>query len=199
VGRTDLAEGEAMDALVVGHELVMAALDPAREESWRRVIASVREHCSGPLLWSAHWESEFEDLPFWDALDLMGVSVYFPVSQSADPTDEELRAVWRSAAERIGQASARHGRAVVFTEIGYRSAADAAIAPWLWRSDAALDLDLQVRLCEAMFDACWDEPWFAGLFIWKWHPRPGAGGDLDASFTPQGKPSLRLIQDRFER
>jgi hypothetical protein len=193
----DLAEREGMEALVVGTELVRASIDPRREQSWRRVIASVREHYSGTLLWSAHWESEFERLPFWDALDAIGVGIYFPLSQRPSAPDEEIRAVWRSAAERIGRTAERLQRPVIFTEVGYRSSADAAIAPWLWRSEAALDLDLQRRLYEAMFEACWDQPWFGGLFIWKWRARPGAGGPDDRSFTPQGKPVLGVIAHWF--
>lgn len=189
----DLAEREHIEALVVGHELPMASLNSDCEDDWRRIIASVREHYSGLLLWSAHWEREFADLPFWDALDLIGVSLYSPMSQSASPEDSEIAHSWAMAAERMAELSAEHEMPIVLTEVGYRSSADAAMAPWVWRSDAPTDFDLQARLYDSMFDACMGEPWFGGLFIWKWQV-----GDRhnrwERDFTPQGKPAMDVIQ-----
>jgi hypothetical protein len=195
----ELAEREQIEALVVGTELIRASLDPRCEPHWRRVIASVRERYSGLVLWSAHWEREFEDLPFWDALDAMGVGVYFPLSQSDVPTDEELRASWRRAVRRIAEVSEEHQLPVIFTEIGYRSVSDAAKAPWLWQSEAPVDNELQRRLYEVMFEECWDQPWFGGLFVWKWYARTDRRGRHETDFTPQGKPALEVIRRWFQR
>lgn len=194
-----LAERERMDALVVGAELAAASLEPANEPEWRRLIAAVRQRYGGPLLWSANWHEEFERLPFWDALDWIGVAVYFPVSEHPDPSDEEIRAVWRSAAVRIGETARRLGKPVIFTEAGYRSDSEAAREPWRWDSDAPANPGLQARLFEALFQACWEEPWFGGVFVWKWHAEPGGRRDVSRDFTPQGKPALEVIRHWFRR
>ena len=34
----------------------------------------------------------------------------------------------------------------------------------------APDFDLQARLYQAFFEQLWDDPWLAGIIIWKWHP-----------------------------
>lgn len=193
----DLASREQMDALVVGHELPAASLDPSLEEEWRRVIAEVRVRTGARLVWSAHWEREFEHLPFWDAVDVMGLSLYAPVCPTPNPSPEAIAAGWATLAGRIEAVARRWNRPVLLTEVGFRSSADAAARPWLWRSDAPLDLALQACLYENLFLTCWDQPWMGGVFVWKWEapPRAGGGGDLD--FTPQGKPALEVIRAVF--
>jgi hypothetical protein len=193
----DLAESERMEALVVGTELAGASLNPANEPEWRRMIAAVRGHFSGIVLWSANWDREFAGLPFWDALDLMGVACYDPVSDKPDPTEADLHTGWRAIAARLREASEGWHRRVVLTEVGYRSSADAAREPWVWRSSAEPDTDLQAHLFEAMFDACWDEPWLGGVFIWKWHAQPSRADRDGRDFTPQGKPALDVIRRHF--
>ena len=103
-------------------------------------------------------------------------------------------------------ASARVGKPVLFTEVGYRSTADAAVEPWLWHSDAPADPALQATCYEAMFETFWNRPWFAGAYIWKWFPEYNPGGRENSSwarrmnrrreegFTPQGKPAEAVLK-----
>ncbi|MDX1409778.1 MAG: hypothetical protein R3330_16630, partial [Saprospiraceae bacterium] len=62
---------------------------------------------------------------------------------------------------------------VIFTEIGYRNDRMSAREPWLWPSqieegENQTDDDLQARCYQAFFETCWNEPWMAGAFFWKW-------------------------------
>ena len=50
------------------------------------------------------------------------------------------------------------GKPVLFTEVGYRSTADSAVEPWIWRSDAPVNNELQATLYEAMFQTFWHQP-----------------------------------------
>jgi len=46
----------------------------------------------------------------------------------------------------------------------------------------------------------WGEKWFAGGYVWKWFPNHGtAGGVNDNRFTPQNKPSLKIISDNYKK
>lgn len=58
---------------------------------------------------------------------------------------------------------------------------------------ARLDLELQSACCEAVFEAFWNKPWFAGMYWWKWLTH-GRGGPFDASHKPVGKPALELVR-----
>ncbi len=191
-----LAERTGMEALCVGTELGGTV---ARETDWRRVIAAVRKVYHGRLTWGANWHKEYAEIPFWDALDFIGMQAYFPLAQSDEPTLDELRAGWRQHLPVI-EALARHtSRPIVFTEMGYRSAADAAIEPWRWpERDPARrpppDMRTQELCYEAFFETFWEKSWVGGAYIWKWYPgHARSGGEASADFTPQNKPAEKVM------
>ena len=89
-------------------------------------------------------------------------------------------------------------RPVLFTEIGYRSIEGAAIEPWNSTVRRSIDLQEQVDAYEALFETFWDQPWFAGLYVWDWRPRHGsAGGSTDDHFSPQNKPAEDVLRTWF--
>jgi len=50
----------------------------------------------------------------------------------------------------------------------------------------------------AIFKTFWNKPWFEGGFLWKWYPNhAAAGGTSDNRFTPQNKPSQKIIRDWY--
>ncbi|HEV8631696.1 MAG TPA: hypothetical protein VGV61_15370, partial [Thermoanaerobaculia bacterium] len=98
------------DALLVGNELAAAS---GRDADWRRLIAAARREFPGPLGYGANY-SEVEQVPFWDALDFIGVSGYFPLVESPAPSRRELVAAWAPFVARLGALSRRWDRRVVF-------------------------------------------------------------------------------------
>lgn len=196
-----LAEANGIEGLCVGTEL---AATLGREAEWRRIIARVREVYGGWLIYAANWTS-FEQVPFWDAVDFVGVQAYFPLA--AAPTEEVavLVAGWEPWLQRLQAVATASDRRVVFTEIGYRTNANAAVEPWLWERQVEGGGDeagrrTQAACYEAFFHAAWDRPWVAGAYFWKWFPQHGrSGGDGDPGFTPQNKPAQQVLADRFRR
>jgi hypothetical protein len=194
----ELAEASGMEALCIGTELRSTVLK--RPGDWRRLIADVRKVYGGELTYSANWYGEFEEVPFWDALDYIGIQAYFPLSaDSVGVTLESLKAAWEPHVERIEALQRRVGKPVLFTEVGYRSTVDAAVEPWTWRSQAPVNLELQATCYEAMFQAFWNRPWFAGAHIWKWFPEGSKRPEgrrarrRERGFTPQGKPAEEVL------
>ena len=87
-----------------------------------------------------------------------------------------------------------HDKPVLFTEVGYRSIAGAAIAPWDWTVRQPLDMQEQADAYEALFRTFWDRPWFAGVYIWNWVPdHDRTGGARDDQFSPQNKPAEAVL------
>jgi hypothetical protein len=194
-----LAEREGMDGLAIGTELPKTS---KRTADWRRIVARVRETYHGPLTYCANWH-EAEDVGFWDALDFVGVQAYYPLVASEHPKPEEIRAAWVPIVARLGALAKRTGRRIVFTEVGYRSLAGCLSEPWKWGAEGTVDLDLQRDAYREMFGCLWDQPWFGGTFVWKWQPWLGSAGPAVGralgDFTPQGKPALDAIRDRYTR
>jgi len=182
---------------VIGTELGRAVRE--REAFWRSLIADARAVYDGQLTYAANWYDDFEHVPFWDALDAVGIQAYFPLSDADAPTLDDLRAGWAAHEAAIEAVHRRTGKPILFTELGYRDVPFAAARPWEWPIRRAPvetpDPALQARLFEAFFAEVWPEPWMAGAILWKWHP-PG-DRDRTGDFTPQGKPAEAVIRDAF--
>lgn len=195
------AQEHGIEALCVGTELHSTLA--GHEQQWRKIIAEVRSVYDGRLTYAANWYAEFEEIPFWDELDFIGIQAYFSLSENAEPTLEALMRAWQVPLKQIERVQARHRKPVLFTEIGYRSIAATSGRPWEWpKHGEAVEINLGVQaLCyEAFFRTFWERPWFAGAYWWKWYPsHQRAGGPRDAGFTPQNKPAERVMAEWFGR
>jgi len=193
-----LAERDHYDMLVLGTELKSAtACDP---ECWRALIAELRAAYHGPLTYAANWD-EAEKVPFWDALDYVGVDAYAPLATKAGAAEPELCLAWNVLAKRLAALSKRTGKRIILTELGYRSVRDAALAPASWpESDAHPQVDLahQASCFRAALSTLWGQPWLAGIYVWKWFTDSrDAEGPTD--FSPAGKPAEAVLGDYYHR
>ena len=90
-----IAADTGVEMLSVGTEL--AGTMP-NETLWRRVIASIREVYDGPLTYAANFDV-YADVPFWDALDLVGIDAYFELVD--EPTTDVDRWSKRATDPRL--------------------------------------------------------------------------------------------------
>lgn len=172
------------DAFVVGTELDRLT---RHETPWRTLIAEVHRVHPGPLTYAANWDA-YERVPFWDALDAVGIQAYFPLLSANEPvTETSLSAAWRPIVADIRRISARTGKPVVFTELGYDASPRAAVEPWKsGRGGEAV----QRRALAAALAVIEDEPTIRGAFLWKWFPGDRQVGDFRLS-DPQVRQVLR--------
>ena len=147
----------------------------SNDKRWLRIIKAVRKVYSGKLTYSANWD-EFESVPFWHELDLIGIQAYFPLAENAEnvPTSTQIRASWSDIESRLRAISKRNqNKKVLFTEIGYDRTTMAALEPWKTRDTLpnAEALLLRKRLIEeALHFESTNRDLLAGLFFWKWMP-----------------------------
>lgn len=201
---TELATSIGADVLVIGTELASVARE--REAFFRALIGETRQTFDGKITYAANWWEDYEKVAFWDALDYIGVQAYFPISDEPDPSVEVLVAGWKRHQEALLGVSRRFERPVLFTEIGYRSSDIAASEPWRWvqRGDSQTSepaYELQSRLYEAFFRTMWQESWFSGAILWRWHSANEGNrrGQRAVDFTPQDKPAEQVIARWFTR
>ena len=124
------AQAHNIEALCIGTELQTTAIQ--READWRSLIAEIRQVYQGQLTYAANWHEAFESIQFWDALDFIGIQAYFPLAGYDNPTLDDLKAGWQSYIPSIEAVHERYQKPVLFTELGYRSEENGAIAPWEW-------------------------------------------------------------------
>jgi len=187
-----VAEEENVEILCIGTEL--EKFIEHRPEYWRNLIAEIRKIYKGKLTYAANWD-EYKRVPFWDALDYIGVDAYFPVSESKTPTVEEARNGWQRWKDELKNVSEKENKKILFTEYGYRSVDFAGKEPW--ESDhtlTSMNFEAQSNTLQALYEEVWSEQWFAGGFLWKWFiAHEKVGGNADNQFTPQNKPAEAIV------
>ncbi len=195
----DLAARMQANGLSVGTELRETV---GRSSEWTALIGRVRERFRGWLTYAANWD-DYESVPWWSALDLVGVQAYFelgdPGPGARATRSENIAAAWAPIRDRLSALNQATGKRILFTEIGYKSHTRSTVHPWDWEISGTPDPELQAAAYEAAFDVFWSEPWFAGFYWWKWRPQAVRDRQYELDFTPQGKPAEQVLRGRYRR
>lgn len=167
---------------------------------WHELIEAVRSIFPGFLTYSANWD-EAESVLFWDDLDLVGINAFYPLADAPGASYEDYVGRARHIATGVADLAATLDKPVLFVEVGYTTRENAAVQPWLWpdgMANVVIDEHEQARALSAVFEAFIGEPWFAGLFLWRYY------ADLDDvsqeaiwGFSPHGKEAEPLIGRTF--
>jgi hypothetical protein len=170
------AQRSGADVLCIGLEFVHLSRYTAE---WRKLIAGARATFQGLLTYGASQGEEFEGVAFWDALDFIGLSEYYPLPDSLDTAQ---------VVQRIEAVQKRWSKPVVFVEAGFSAVKNAQRAPW---DDTATEAspETQARCYEALFRAFYRKPWFAGVYWWK----VGTNGRAGAH-SPWSLPAMDVIE-----
>jgi len=189
-----IAATKNVDVFCVGTEYKIAAIQ--REAFWRELICKVREIYTGTLTYASNWDN-YQNIPFWDELDFIGIDAYFPLQNAETPELAVLLKNWKPLKNKIKIFAERHQKQIVFTEYGYMSCDYTAWQNWENENNRAglnVNLKAQSIAYEALFSTFWNEPWFGGGFIWKWyHNYQNSGGVKNKDYTPQNKPVEKVI------
>ena len=234
VQQATIAQAGGAQLLCIGAELDQIT-GPAYKSYWDDIIAAVRQVFTGKLTYSANWDTNqgywqynngsfaagnqtgpqyitndlSTQVSFWSALDYVGIDQYAPLSDAANPTQQDLVNGWTQAPSDPTTSSvtggqsliayyesvaAATGKPILFTELGYANSSDAAANPAVPGDDvngnpdgAAADPKLQASLYQAFFQA-WTQAGnssLAGTYMWNWEP----GGAGVSPFSPQGLPA----------
>jgi hypothetical protein len=188
-----LAEALGVESFSLGSEL--SALAMGRPQFWRDLAAEVRLQFEGRVTYAANWDREFEGISWWDAIDQVGVDAFWPLqeSESEQMTPALCRTRLGAVRERLADVAARAERPLLLTEIGYKSARNAAYRPWEWHDGQAADPEVQALLYRCIRDVFGEVPWLAGAYFWVWSASPTWGGPHNSDFTPRGKPAEGVL------
>jgi hypothetical protein len=204
-----LAQSTGTDLLCIGTEFWNLTV-PEYSGLWRETVAEARSFYAGPLTYSANWgdkdRPEYGVIDWWDALDYIGISAYFPLSWN-DFNIDPLVAGWRSYTDPYGpdargftfhwfdqihEVQQRWGKPVLFTKIGFASSANSP-GRWDVPYDSYLELSVQANAYEATMRVWGGVDWMPGIFWSPWSSDPNAGGPGDNGESPQNKPAQEVL------
>lgn len=193
----EIAEYTGCEMLCIGCEMIGTE---KKEEHWRELIAKVREIYHGPLVYNANHGAE-ENVNWFDAIDYIGTSAYYPVAKEGGATADEMLKAWEPAKMQLKKLSKKFGgKKIIFMEIGCRNARGCAAMPWDFvHRDYPRDEDEQANFYESALRAMWDEPYFAGFFWWEWDTflMSDEKAAADTGFNIHGKKAEKLLTEWY--
>ena len=188
-----LAQWSGSELYSIGIELGQTV---HREAQWRRLIRDVRRVYSGHVTYSGNWHKDYDLVPFWDALDVIGVDAYFPLSHNPDASQQDLVEGGRRAVETLRRFAVSHDRPMLFTETGFAARRGTWVRPHEEGGEAAGEY--QRRAYAAWLDAVGKPSWLRGVYLWKAFSHARAEGGDQPDFRFLGRPAEAEIQRYFE-
>ena len=209
-----LAEEWGVDALAVCCEVTK--LEPYNAE-WENLVGQVRSVFSGEVGYNTNWWYTSEELQeklsrtWFQSLDHIGVSCYWPMSQHAEPTVEELVNNWYNSFiwsiqgddivhDHLEVLSMEHGVPIIIVT-GLASVSGASMTPWKYNNwdNPVVSWNEQANWHEATFRVFVEEPWVAGyLFDGSWQTVTNKDPN-NLEFNIQDKPAEQVVADWFSR
>ncbi|MFC3341492.1 glycosyl hydrolase family 53 [Paenibacillus abyssi] len=192
----ELAEELGCEMFCVGCEMLKTESQTAR---WTNTIARVREVYSGPLIYNANHGKE-EGVAWFDQVDVIGTSAYYPVGSVPGDTEENMIAKWLPVREKMERLHRKFNKPVVFMEIGCRSAHGCATMPWDYmHRGLPYDEEEQANFYSSVLKVFWDQPWFGGFFWWDWSVNlyPLSEAKTNRGFDIYGKRAGEILTEWY--
>ena len=174
-----LAQQAGIELLILGCEMTKTE---HREEEWRACISSVRSVYDGAVAYNCDKYGE-TFVPWWDAVDVMASSGYYPV----DAIGENL--------DRIRPLVEKAAKPFFFAEAGCMRVRGSAQVPNDWTLQGEPDDEEQNRWYQALFAAMETRPWLRGAALWDW-PLDAAH---DNPYAFSRAPALQTIRSAWNR
>lgn len=148
----EMAERLDCEMFCVGCEMVQS---DRREQEWRKLIQKVRGVYHGLVTYNCDKYQE-EYVAWWDAVDVISSSGYYPIS------------IMPQRVAELRKFAAQVQKPFMFMEVGCMNVKGAAEQPHNWSIEGKISMDEQVRFYETLFSLFDNEPWFYGYMLWDW-------------------------------
>ncbi|MEX2680454.1 MAG: hypothetical protein Q6373_002555 [Candidatus Sigynarchaeota archaeon] len=150
----------------------------------RQLINEVRAVYHGKITYSANHDS-YAHIDWWDAVDMIGISMYSMMTIAWDPSVLELRTIWDGSYYELEELALKWNRPIAFTEIGIQAKDGSNIIPNDNQISEEKDIDEMRNYYISLFQSkIWTAPWFKGAYWWIWdYQDPATNPDLK-DFNP---------------
>lgn len=195
----EVARDAHADMFSLGVEL-RSWLTTAHAASFHPIIAEVRKLYPGLLTYAGNWD-DIEQTVILGELDVIGLNAFFPLADHDGAGYSELAEGGRKVQGKLRELALSWQKPIFFNEFGYTTRKNPAIRPWEWpdkMSHVAPDQAAQADAYRALLSAFVEEPWFAGLFVWRLYADPDdMSQEAEWGFSPRGKQAELVLRDAF--
>jgi hypothetical protein len=194
----ELAQELECEMFCVGCEMIKTESETAR---WIETIARVREVYKGPLIYNANHGKE-EGVEWFDHVDVIGTSAYYPVGSVPGDTEANMIEKWLPVRDKMERLHKKFNKPIVFVEIGCRSAHGCATMPWdFLHKDLPFDEEEQANFYSSVLKVFYDEPWFGGFFWWDWSTKlyPLEQAKQNRGFDIYGKKAEQVLKEWYAK
>ena len=192
-----MAEQLGVEMLCTGCE--MEGMD-RQADHCRKMIDKVRQVYSGILMHNVNHGDELSS-KWLDAVDVIGISAYYPVTDGENRGPEVMRSKWADVVQILKKCHEKYDKPIMFAEVGVRNEKGCTQYPWDFqdRPEVPIDEDEQSDFYETAMEATWDIPWFAGYFWWDWKAVITAETEMkhDRDFTVYGKKAEKTLKEWY--
>lgn len=180
----NIAQKSGCELFIPGCEMVMSE---RRENEWRALIKNLRTSYKGLISYNTDKYQE-ENISWWDAVDVISSSGYYPVSE------------WKKNLDRIERVVDKFKKPFFFAECGCMSTKGASLVPNDWRVNNDISLEEQDNWFKTMFSECKKRSWVNGYCIWDWSWKlyPLEKSSEDRFYAVYGKPAEKTIKSFYD-
>ena len=175
-----IAQETNCEMFIAGCEMVQSE---HREAEWRNVIKEIRKVYFGPVTYNTDKYQE-DNVTWWDALDYICSSGYYPIND------------WDKELARIEKVVKKYNKPFFFAEAGCRSVEGSELVPNDWMLRGKVDMSVQKKWYETMFDACKRAGFVSGFMLWSWPCRlyPEKSAVTNDGYEFYKKPAIEVIR-----
>jgi hypothetical protein len=180
-----LAEELGCEMLCIGCEMVQMDRNHYADK-WRELIQQVREVYHGLLTYNCDKYQE-DHITWWDAVDVISASGYYPIGD------------WASELSRIEPVVKRYDKPFLFFEAGCPSRRGSGARPNDWNLVGEPDEEEQAAFYREMFSECAQRPWVRGFALWDWPVQLYAPEEASQNddYCMYGKSAERVVHDFY--
>ena len=171
-----------------------------RSQFWKSLIEEIKCIYSGKLTYAANWD-DYQQFPFWEDLDYIGINAYFPLSEEKEPAVSSLKKAWKDINSAIRSFSQENRKPILFTEYGYLSLEGCAGKTWELerkRSEIPSNEKAQSNAIQAIWETFGQESYWHGGFLWKWYPSRDPQY-FAKDYTPQNKLAQEKLKEIWQK
>lgn len=178
-----LAEETGCEMFLAGCELVQSE---HREAEWRQIIKEIRNVYHGLVSYNTDKYQE-HNVKWWDALDVISSSGYYPIND------------WERQLDRIEAVVKKFNKPFFFSECGCMSTEGSKFVPNDWSLTGKVDLNGQADWYRTMFEACAKRDWVQGFAIvdWAWKQYQPSKAKEHKSYDIYCKPAEKVVAEFY--